>query len=256
MVWVLWFVKVLLWVLIGIGAAMHPTVSSGRFQWPTVGRYGQWVVSLGVTLLLIVVDGVAWYGIMHYVRKHQTMALDWLNQWQWDIVLAIVGTVALIGVLQLLHVVDITHHSRHAKADYEQWKANILSLSWEERYIQEHAGSWGACACALLFTCRSSWRYTWPYVIWALLWRIVYMLALPFVLTLSWVGQWLAIADAMPLQWMLLGFLAGHMGEKHIRTWAHQHPQAYHGYMKFHHIIISLGIILTVGLCWAILHYR
>ena len=233
-------IKIAWWISVGVALSMQPSlvtqgVAVNKLNWRNVALYKWWIAFGGSTVFVVLADGFSSWAYMHYIvpTMWQMPLLRAGLVWVWVILL-------ILGLLQIAGILDLTHPWRTAKHRLERAKAGMSSVTWEEYYIRAHPGSIVSLLCSVLFIVRYSWRTSWPYVVWAIVWKGI----------AAFLGSWIVlpfIVDQYALSLMAAGYIGAQIYFHKSSGWMSKiNNYAYMKWMEQYRKIAAIGVGVTL----------
>lgn len=173
---------------IGLGLSLRPSavLCGVQIEDPLRLPWQRWIGFIVMSLVVMVVDTAILYAlepIYMWAFRHPTEAAS-LASSEW-----MIGLIILIAVLigaQEFGFIDFTHGHLRLTYRMKSLESHMIDPSWEERYVRTHAGSLLSCVVACLYMLRMPWRSHWPFVAWALWWKLIilciHLVVLPIVI--------------------------------------------------------------------------
>lgn len=253
---------------IGLGLSLRPSaVWCGiQIEDPLRLPWQRWVGFLVMSLLVMVVDTAILYALkpLYIWAFYHPMEAVSIASSEWMIGFIILTAVLIVA--QEFGCIDLTHGHRYITFRMKSLEAHVMTPSWEEQYVKNHAGSLVSCVVACLYMLRMPWRSHWPFVAWALWWKLIilciHLLVLPMVLhnmdAYGWnvshmasINLWRQgfTMDVFTCTYIAVGYLLGHILFHHGQRLTRISHGYYAGLARSVHImLLALTIVGLVTL--------
>ena len=248
---------------IGLGLSLRPSavLCGVQIEDPLRLSWQRWIGFIVMSLIVMVVDTAILYAlepIYLWASQHPTEAAS-LASSEW-----MIGGLVLIAVLigaQEFGLIDFMHGHLRLTYRMKSLKAHMMDPSWEERYVRAHAGSITSCVVACLYMLRMPWRSHWPFVAWALWWKLIvlciHLLVLPIVIrdmmlygvnvpdvmSINLLRQGIFM-DSFTFTYIAIGYLLGHILFHHGKGLTRIREGLYVGLARSVHLMLFALIII------------